>query len=212
MIDTAILIGYVRDNLGSRGFSVQLLDKPLLLWIFESLKTITRSFLVIVPYEGYAKSIVRSGITLPDDVDYTILINTYIFFEKPNPLSGIYTALTNSISSKVFIVTPNYPLIKSSTVMRLLKLIGDYDVVVIKLPNGLVEPLLGIYSTSIVRVLENALERGVKDINKILSTLKVKIVPSEGVSDKPELEFKCIRSFSDIFNVSKTIALESVRV
>lgn len=212
MIDTAILVGYVRDSLGSRGFSVQLLDKPLLLWIFESLKTVTNRFLVIVPYEGYAKSIVRSGITLPDDVDYTILINTYIFFGKPNPLSGIYTALTSSTSNKVFIVTPNYPLVKSSTVMRLLRLVEDCDAAIIKLPNGVVEPLLGIYNASIDRILENALECGVRDFSKLLNVLKVKIVPSEKISDKPELEFKCIRSFSDIFNVGRMIALESVRV
>jgi len=209
MLDVAILVGYGRDSLGLRSFSIQLLDKPLLVWVLELLKEISKSPLIIVTSEGHAKAIMRSGIELPRDVSYTIVIDTYITFKKPSSLSGVYTALSSTIHDKVFVTMPNYPLVKASSVKKMLTMMDDYDVVIVKLPSGEIEPLLGIYRKRVSSKLEHLLEAGY-DIYQALKELKVKIIPVSDLSNNPELEFTCINSFQDTFRVGRILVTKGL--
>jgi len=101
---------------------------------------------------------------------------------------------------------PNYPLVKASSVKKMLTMMDDYDAVIVKLPSGEIEPLLGIYRTAVRGVLEGLLEKGVENIFEALSNIRVKIIPSEDISEEPELEFACIRSFNDTFNIGRKLA------
>ncbi|RPI63860.1 MAG: molybdenum cofactor guanylyltransferase [Ignavibacteriales bacterium] len=69
------------------------------------------------------------------------------------PLSGIYSALKNSKTSKNFIVTCDLPLIDSKSIEYFSKLVFEKEIV-IPIVNGIPQRLFGLYNKSVIEKIE----------------------------------------------------------
>lgn len=69
------------------------------------------------------------------------------------PLSGIYSALKNSESSKNFVVTCDLPLIDSRLIEYISKVESDKEIIIPTI-NGIPQRLFGIYNKSVIEKID----------------------------------------------------------
>jgi len=99
--------------------------------------------------------------------------------ESLGPLSGIHTALHNSPARFSSVIACDMPLVPPEFFrLMLLKLPGP-DAVVMRLDDGAVEPLCGIYSLTCLPVTEQNLASGKLKITDLLSQVKVEYITEE---------------------------------
>lgn len=101
--------------------------------------------------------------------------------EYRSPLMGIYSALTNSQSTKNFVIACDIPQINFSLVFKMLSLSEDYDIVVPSFTKGYYEPLFAVYSSVIVSRIKDLLTLNMKAVREIFPKCNTCVVP---VSEK----------------------------
>lgn len=82
-------------------------------------------------------------------------------YKDIGPLAGLHTALRNIDSNAIFLISSDLPYLSSSIIKKLLT---EYkktkpDAIIPKIDN-FIEPLYGIYSSSIIDKLESFIEEG----------------------------------------------------
>lgn len=91
------------------------------------------------------------------------------------PLSGIHAALKNSSTDKVLCVACDMPLINEKVINTLGMNNEEYDVLVPKVGNKL-QPLCSIYSKSIIDTIELSLSKNENKLQKLILSLKYKVI------------------------------------
>lgn len=91
------------------------------------------------------------------------------------PLSGIHAALKNSSTDKVLCVACDMPLINENVINTLGMNNEEYDVLVPKVGNKL-QPLCSIYSKSIIDTIELSLSKNENKLQKLILSLKYKVI------------------------------------
>ena len=92
------------------------------------------------------------------------------------PASGLHAALTYIPSGGVFIVAADLPYACPKTAMEIVRLAGDSDACLIRLPNGMVEPLFGYYNKSILPRCIDAIKAGDNKIARIVDGANTRYV------------------------------------
>ena len=114
--------------------------KSLIERVVERLSPITDRLLIVTSQEQPE---------LPVSREAEILLDTY---PGKGPLGGIYTGLAVTQSLQNIVVACDMPFLNNELLGHMIGLLGDYDAVVPRLANGMIEPLHTIYS-------KNCLER-----------------------------------------------------
>ncbi len=138
--------------------------KSLLECVAERLRPLTNQILIVTS---------REQLDLPGAGKAEILVDLY---PGKGPLGGIYTGLLASRSSHSIVVACDMPFLNTELLRYMVELSGDFDAVVPRLGEGMVEPLHAIYSRSCLDIMKTQLERNQLGINTFLSMVRVRYV------------------------------------
>lgn len=92
------------------------------------------------------------------------------------PLGGIYTGLLASQTSYNIVVACDMPFLNTGLLRYMIELSHDFDAVVPKLEEGMLEPLHAIYSRDCLNSIKTQLERNQLGVNSFLDEVRVRFV------------------------------------
>jgi molybdopterin-guanine dinucleotide biosynthesis protein A len=163
-VTSIILAGGKNLRLG-RSKALEVLDgKSLLERVIERLRPLTSQILIVTSREQF---------DLPVGGEAEILEDIY---PSKGPLGGIYTGLLASQSSHSIVVACDMPFLNTELLGYMLRLSRDFDAVVPRLEEGMIEPLHAIYSRNCLDVMKKQLEHNQLKVHSFLNKVRVKYV------------------------------------
>ena len=138
--------------------------KSLIECVIERLRPLTNQLLVVTSREQF---------DLPVAGEAEILVDLY---PGKGPLGGIYTGLLASQSSRSIVVACDMPFLNTGLLRYMIELSGEFDAVVPRLGEGMVEPLHAVYFKSCLGSMKIQLERNQLGIYPFLGTIRVRYV------------------------------------
>ena len=138
--------------------------KRLIERVVERLEPVTNQLLIVTSQENP---------DLPVTVKAEVLIDVY---PGKGPLGGIYTGLLASRSPQSIVVACDMPFVNSELLRYMVELCQDFDAVVPRSANGLIEPLHAIYSRSCQTDIKARLENNELGMTSFLDTMRVRYV------------------------------------
>ena len=163
-VTSIILAGGKNLRLGRSKALETLEGKSLLERVIERLRPLTDQILVIISREEF---------DLPVAGEAEVLVDIY---SGKGPLGGIYTGLLASQSSHSILVACDMPFLNTELLRYMLRLSRDFDAVVPRLEEGMIEPLHAIYSRSCLDNMKKQLERNQLKVHSFLDTVRVRYV------------------------------------
>ncbi|WP_194778618.1 molybdenum cofactor guanylyltransferase [Pararhodonellum marinum] len=140
-INAYILAGGKSTRMGQDKGMTTLSGKPLVLHVYESLKTIFGDITIIANLKAYESLKIR---VLPD------------LIQAKGPLGGIYSGLKDSHRPLNFFISCDMPFITGEAIVHLLQHAPPYQLSVAKVGER-VQPLFGLYPTSLLPQVEKAI-------------------------------------------------------
>ena len=120
--------------------------KSLIERVVERLAPITDRLLIVTSQEQPE---------LPVSSDAEILLDTY---PGKGPLGGIYTGLAVTQSLQNIVVACDMPFLNNELLGHMIGLLDDFDAVVPRLANGMIEPLHTVYSKNCLKRMKTRLD------------------------------------------------------
>ncbi|MFK5977187.1 MAG: molybdenum cofactor guanylyltransferase MobA [Sulfurovum sp.] len=109
------------------------------------------------------------------DFDFEIIEDRY---EDSSPLVALISIFETLSVEKIFLLSVDAPFVDKDTIERLFEVSNDSDIVVAKSPNG-IEPLCGIYNSSILKIAKNQLSQNNHRLNDLLKLSNTHFVEFE---------------------------------
>ncbi|MFC1978166.1 molybdenum cofactor guanylyltransferase [Chloroflexota bacterium] len=163
-VTSIVLAGGKSLRLGRSKVLETIDGKSLIGYVTERLEPLTNQLLIVTS---------REQLDLPGAGKAEILIDLY---PGKGPLGGIYTGLLASRSSHSIVVACDMPFLNTELLRYMVELSGDFDVVVPRLGEGMVEPLHAIYSKGCLDIMKTQLERSQLEIYSFFSAVRVRYV------------------------------------
>jgi len=109
-----------------------------------------------------------------DFLNYHVVVD-----EKPGcgPLMGIFSALRCSTNPVNFMIACDIPELDTGVLEEMAAFTADYDIVVPVSGEDKYEPLFAFYNKSVLPVIEDLLNRGIRQIIKLYPRCRTKYVP-----------------------------------
>jgi len=163
---TAIILAGGKNLRLGRNKALETIDgKSLIERVVESLEPLANRILIVTSREQPDLSVIKQSARLVVD-----------FYPDRGPLGGIYTGLSTSQSSHSIVVACDMPFLNAKLLQYMVELCGDFDAVVPRLGERMVEPLHAVYSKSCLDNMKAQLERNQLSINYFLNTVCVRYV------------------------------------
>jgi len=115
----------------------------------------------------------RQQFDLPTIPGAEVLIDVY---PDSGPLGGIYTGLLVSQTAQSIMVACDMPFLNTELLRHMVELSRDFDAVVPRLANGMIEPLHAIYSKSCLDKMKIRLEDSQLGITPFLDEMRVRYI------------------------------------
>lgn len=162
--------------------------KSLIECVVQRLKPITGQILIVTSKE-------LTDLPVADMVE--VLTDVY---PNKGPLGGIYTGLLAAKSSHSIVVACDMPFLNAELLCYMIELSHNFDAVVPRLEEGMVEPLHAIYAKSCLGSMKTQLGSNQLRVNSLLNKLRVKYVERAECQrlDPQLLSFFNINSQSDL--------------
>jgi molybdopterin-guanine dinucleotide biosynthesis protein A len=163
-----ILSGGKSSRMGKEKGLVDFQGKPLISHAILALKPLVDN--IILGANHQLNNYKKFGYTIVEDEVKNI-----------GPLGGVLSCLQHSDTKNNIILSCDMPFVSTDLLNYLIKQKQDYDVVVPIHDTNKIEPLCGIYSKSIIPVMEDAVKEGnykLRDIFKKVRFATVEIGPS----------------------------------
>lgn len=138
--------------------------KSLIERVVERLAQVTDQLLIVTSQEQS---------DLPVTGKTEILVDVY---PGKGPLGGIYTGLTAARSERNIAVACDMPFLNTKLLCHMIELCRDFDAVVPRLANGMIEPLHAVYSRSCLESMKTRLENNQLGITSYLKQQRVRYV------------------------------------
>ena len=187
-VTSIILAGGKNLRLG-RNKALETLDgKSLIEHVIERVEPLSERILIVTSQEKF---------DLPVSVKAEMLADLY---PDKGPLGGIYTGLAASRSLYNIVVACDMPFLNTELLRYMLGLSRDYDAVVPRLEEGMIEPLHSIYSRGCLDNMQKRLESNELKVHSFLKTVRVRYIEREESQklDSELLSFFNINHQSDI--------------
>ena len=139
-------------------------DKSLIERVAERLGPLTSRIIIVTSQEK---------LQLPAGCQAEILTDVY---DNTGPLSGIYTGLLASRSLQSIVVACDMPFLNIGLLRYMLELSRDFDAVVPRLDERMIEPLHAVYSRSCLDNMKTRLENNQLKVHAFLETVNVRYV------------------------------------
>jgi len=163
-VTSIVLAGGKNLRLG-RNKALESIDgKSLIEYVVERLKPLTNQILIVTSQEQFDLPVACKAEMLTD------------LYPGKGPLGGIYTGLLAAQSSHSIVVACDMPFLNTELLRYMIELSGDFDTVVPRLGEGMVEPLHAIYSKSCLGNIKTRLEHNQLGIHTFLDTVQVRYV------------------------------------
>ncbi|MFQ5996660.1 MAG: molybdenum cofactor guanylyltransferase [Dehalococcoidales bacterium] len=163
-ITSIILAGGKNRRLGRMKALQNLGGKSLIGHVAERVRLLSGRILVVTSPEQF---------NLTNVAGAEILVDLY---PGKGPLGGIYTGLLASPSSFSLVVACDMPFLNTELLRYLIELSPDFDAVIPRLGEGILEPLHAVYSRSCLDAIETELKRGHLRADSFLSVVRVRYV------------------------------------
>jgi molybdopterin-guanine dinucleotide biosynthesis protein A len=164
--------------------------------VFERLKPLTNQILVVASKDSFY---------LPNSHKVKILADVY---PDKGPLGGIYSGLLASQSLYNIVVACDMPFLNTGLLQYMLGLSGDFDAVVPRLENRMIEPLHAVYSRNCLGKIKKLLEDNRLKVHSFLNSVNVKYVEREEIQ-KYDPELLSFFNINDQSDLDRAIALEA---
>lgn len=115
----------------------------------------------------------RQQFDLPTIPGAEVLIDVY---PDSGPLGGIYTGLLVSQTAQSIMVACDMPFLNTELLRHMVELSRDFDAVVPRLANGMIEPLHAVYSKSCLDKMKIRLEDSQLGITPFLDEMRVRYI------------------------------------
>ncbi len=138
--------------------------KSLIERVIERLRPLTNRILIVTSQE-------QSDLPVADRAE--ILVDLY---PGKGPLGGMYTGLLSSQSSRSIVVACDMLFLNTELLRYMIELSRDFDVVVPRLGEEMVEPLHAIYSKNCLGNMKTQLERKQLRVNSFFNSVRVRYV------------------------------------
>ena len=170
--------------------------KSLIERVIERLEPITNQFLIVTS---------REKSEFPTSNEIEVLTDIY---PERGPLGGIYTGLLASRSSCSIAVACDMPFLNSELISHMIDLLQDFDAVVPRWQNGMLEPLHAVYAKSCLDTMKTRLENERLGIHRFLNEINVRYIEEEECRqfDPELLSFFNINRPSDLKRATKLVA------
>jgi len=99
-------------------------------------------------------------------------------YPNVGPLAGIHACLKLSTTQKNIFMACDTPFIDENIYKKILEISDSCDAVVLRHPDGKIEPLIAYYSKNNIAIIESQIEKGqnkIQDLLKIINTRFVDI-------------------------------------
>jgi len=163
-VTSIVLAGGKNLRLGRNKALETLNGKSLVEHVVERLRPLTNQILIVTSQEQ---------LDLPVACKAEILVDLY---PGKGPLGGIYTGLLASQSSHNIVVACDMPFLNTGLLRYMVELSRDFDAVVPRLGEGMVEPLHAIYSKNCLSSIKIQLECNQLEVNSFLNKVRVRFV------------------------------------
>ncbi len=161
---TIVLAGGKNLRLGRNKALETIGGKSLIECVAERLRPLTNQILIVTSQEQF---------DLPVACKAEILVDLY---PGKGPLGGIYTGLLASWSSHSVVVACDMPFLNTELLRYMIELSSDFDAVIPRLGEGMVEPLHAIYAKNCLGSIKTQLERNQLGVNSFLNTVRVRYI------------------------------------
>ncbi|NOZ24504.1 MAG: molybdenum cofactor guanylyltransferase [Nitrospirae bacterium] len=101
-------------------------------------------------------------------------------FPAKGPMGGIYSALLNSATERIFVAACDMPFLNPALVRYLSDIACSADVVICSF-EGTLHPLFGIYGKGVLEQLEHHLKEGMTGLGRFASDCGARIVHEEEI-------------------------------
>jgi len=195
MISIAILCGGKSERFGADKSLHKIGNKTIVEIIFNKFKNHTDDiFLQLTKRDPEPSKVFEFSENIKFDI-----------INEKGPLGGIFSALNHAKHNQIFIVAGDLINIEKNIIDELAKFI-DYNLVVPKWDDNLVEPLCAIYSKNILPVIEtqiNANDLKINNLFKIiekeyLEKYRIKYVNINDLIDENRISQSCFQNINTI--------------
>ena len=159
-----VLAGGKNLRLGRSKARETIAGKSLIQYVVERLRPLAGHILIVTSREKH---------DLPSVDKAEILVDLYA---EKGPLGGIYTGLLAAQFAHSIVVACDMPFVNIDLLRYMVELAGDFDAVVPRLGEGMVEPLHAIYAKSCLDKMKMRLERNQLGVHSFLNVVRVRYV------------------------------------
>ncbi len=175
-VTSIVLCGGKNLRLGRNKALEMVESKTLIERVCERLKPVTNQLLVVTS---------REQLELPVCEETGVLVDLY---PDRGPLGGIYTGLVTARSSHSLVVACDMPFLSITLLRYMIRLAPDYDAVVPRLGERMLEPLHAIYAKSCLDKIKARLEQNQLGVHTFFKTMRVRYIErDECMKFDPEL-------------------------
>lgn len=183
-------------------------EKPMILHVLGTVFNQADEIILVLRDENQFKKYEK--ILKDSDLKISKIRVSMDFLKDQGPLVGICTGLMHIKSDEAMVVPCDSPFITPSFIEKLyslknsLKNSPDFYAIVPRWSDGMVEPLHAIYSKENVKIIQDLLKKGKRDVNSLLKIINVRYVEAESL-DESGSSLKNLNKPEDIVNVTKEL-------
>ena len=195
-VTAIILAGGKNLRLGRPKATEIIGGKTIVERVIERLRPLSSQMLIVTGTE-------RTDLTGTGDAEF--LTDLYPGY---GPLGGIYTGLVASKNSHSIAVACDMPFLNTKLLGYMVEQAGDFDAVVPRLDDGMIEPLHAVYSRTCLEAIKGRLENRQLSIHSFIQSLRVRYIEQaeSQLFDPKLLSFFNINYQTD---VERAIAIEA---
>ena len=175
-VTSIILAGGKNLRLGRNKAFEMIKGKTIIDRVFERLEPISSQIVVVTSWAQF-------------DIELNLAVDIVAdIYPNMGPLGGIYTGLTASKSDVNIIAACDMPFLNTDLLEYMSEILADYDAVVPRLANEMIEPLHAVYATNCLSRIDERLVARKLSIHAFLDEVNVRYLEEEETRNiDPEL-------------------------
>lgn len=192
MVSCVVLAGGRSSRINKSYKAVlHLIDKPLIMWLIESLQPVVDEFIVVVRNENQKDELNKY-------LDDAIIVQDDERFGLNGPLVGALTGALKAKEKIIFIACCDQPFITPNVVLKTVNYCRNFEACVPRWPNGFLEPLTAAYRRrEYIDAVKKSLEENELKCTAPLKYLKTFYVNVYELTHNPKITFYNINTVED---------------
>ena len=138
--------------------------------------------------------------SVPQFIDYQRLRIVTDIYPGKGTLGGVYTGLVESDTLYNLVIACDMPFLNRDLLRYMVQLTANFDLVLPRVGDNMIEPLHAIYSKNCLGAMKNLLEHGKMRFTDLLTLVRVRYVDAEEINrfDPEHLSFFNINTEADL--------------